>query len=85
MSHYVLTPYTRPFNPTSSSAIANQESLSGLEIEMRKLEGLVKEIVDELDYLKKREERFANTNRTPPCPPSYTPSCSRVSLTSLDE
>jgi len=44
------------------NAIANQESLSGIETEMRKLEGLVKEIVDELDYLKKREERFANTN-----------------------
>ena len=29
---------------------------------MRKLEGLVKEIVDELGYLKKREERFQNTN-----------------------
>jgi p24 family protein delta-1 len=45
-----------------SSAIANQESLSGLETEMRKLEGIVKEIVDELDYLKKREIRFTNTN-----------------------
>ncbi|OAX42410.1 hypothetical protein K503DRAFT_683271 [Rhizopogon vinicolor AM-OR11-026] len=44
------------------NAIANQESLSGLETEMRKLEGIVKEIVDELDYLKKREERFADTN-----------------------
>jgi hypothetical protein len=44
------------------SAIANQESLSGLETEMRKLEGIVKEIVDEMDYLKKREERFQNTN-----------------------
>jgi len=44
------------------NAIANQESLSGLETEMRKLEGIVKEIVDELDYLKKREERFASTN-----------------------
>ncbi|KIJ61595.1 hypothetical protein HYDPIDRAFT_115752 [Hydnomerulius pinastri MD-312] len=44
------------------NAIANQESLSGLETEMRKLEGVVKEIVDELDYLKKREERFADTN-----------------------
>ncbi|KAF8547031.1 hypothetical protein OG21DRAFT_1517680 [Imleria badia] len=44
------------------NAIANQESLSGLETEMRKLEGVVKEIVDELNYLKKREERFANTN-----------------------
>ncbi|TFY69568.1 hypothetical protein EVG20_g3108 [Dentipellis fragilis] len=44
------------------NAIANQESLSGLETEMRKLEGMVKEIVDELGYLKKREERFLGTN-----------------------
>lgn len=44
------------------SAIANQESLSGLETEMRKLEGIVKEIVDELGYLKAREERFTDTN-----------------------
>ncbi|KAG1748296.1 emp24/gp25L/p24 family/GOLD-domain-containing protein, partial [Suillus paluster] len=44
------------------NAIANQESLSGLETEMRKLEGIVKEIVDELEYLKQREERFADTN-----------------------
>ncbi|KAK1226740.1 vesicle coat component [Marasmius sp. AFHP31] len=44
------------------NAIANQESLSGLETEMRKLEGLVKEIVDEMGYLKRREERFTNTN-----------------------
>lgn len=29
---------------------------------MRKLEGLVKEIVDEMGYLKKREERFTDTN-----------------------
>jgi len=44
------------------NAIANQESLSGLETEMRKLEGVVKEIVDELSYLKTREERFQSTN-----------------------
>lgn len=44
------------------SAIANQESLSALETEMRKLEGVVKEIVDEMNYLKKREERFQSTN-----------------------
>ncbi|KAK7685611.1 vesicle coat component [Cerrena zonata] len=44
------------------NAIANQESLSGLETEMRKLEGIVKEIVDELGYLKTREERFQATN-----------------------
>lgn len=30
---------------------------------MRKLEGIVKEIVDELEYLKRREERFQSTNR----------------------
>ena len=47
---------------TNISAIANQESLSALETEMRKLEGLVKEIVDEMSYLRKREERFTNTN-----------------------
>lgn len=29
---------------------------------MRKLEGIVKEIVDEMDYLKMREERFQDTN-----------------------
>lgn len=29
---------------------------------MRKLEGLVKEVVDEMNYLKKREERFTGTN-----------------------
>jgi hypothetical protein len=29
---------------------------------MRKLEGIVKEIVEEMDYLKKREERFQITN-----------------------
>jgi len=31
---------------------------------MRKLEGIVKEIVDEMGYLKTREERFASTNST---------------------
>lgn len=44
------------------NAIANQESLSGLETEMRKLEGMVKEIVDEMTYLKEREARFTDTN-----------------------
>ncbi|KAG6887933.1 vesicle coat component [Termitomyces sp. T32_za158] len=44
------------------NAIANQESLSGLETEMRKLEGIVKEIGDELEYLKNREARFSSTN-----------------------
>ena len=31
---------------------------------MRKLEAIVKEIVDEMGYLKSREERFSDTNRT---------------------
>jgi len=44
------------------NAIANQESLSGLETEMRKLEGIVQEIVDEMEYLERREQRFADTN-----------------------
>ena len=44
------------------NAIAKQESLSGLEVEMRKLEGVVKEIVDELNYLKRREVRMRDTN-----------------------
>jgi hypothetical protein len=35
---------------------------------MRKLEGLVTEIVDEMTYLKKREERFTNTNGTSSVP-----------------
>ncbi|KAF8633134.1 hypothetical protein AX17_004635 [Amanita inopinata Kibby_2008] len=44
------------------NAIANQESLSGLETEMRKLEGIVKEISEEMTYLKRREEKFTDTN-----------------------
>jgi len=44
------------------SAIANQESLSILEVEMRKLEASVKEIVDEMGYLQRREMRMRDTN-----------------------
>lgn len=40
------------------------ESLSGLEVEMRKLEGVVKEIVEELNYLKRREARMRDTNES---------------------
>ncbi|KAF9443938.1 hypothetical protein P691DRAFT_796943 [Macrolepiota fuliginosa MF-IS2] len=38
------------------------ESLLSLETEMHKLGGEVKEILDELEYLKRREERFTSTN-----------------------
>jgi p24 family protein delta-1 len=31
---------------------------------MRKLEGVVKEIVDDMVYLQEREERFDSTNST---------------------
>ena len=55
------------------SAIANQESLSGLETEMRKLEGIVQEVVDEMIYLKKREERFTKTNGASFPPPRSPP------------
>ncbi|KZO94167.1 hypothetical protein CALVIDRAFT_539216 [Calocera viscosa TUFC12733] len=46
------------------NAIANQESLSGLEVEMRKLEGMVREITDEMNYLKKREVKMRDTNES---------------------
>ncbi|KAI9638554.1 endoplasmic reticulum vesicle protein 25 [Dioszegia hungarica] len=46
------------------NAIANQESLSILEVEMRKLEAVVKEVVDELGYLQRREMRMRDTNES---------------------
>lgn len=45
-----------------SSAIANQESLSILEVEMRKLEAVTKEILDEMGYLQRREMKMRDTN-----------------------
>jgi hypothetical protein len=62
-SHYTTLPLPAVTHPQPfSSAIAAKESLSGLETEMRKLEELVKEVQDEMDYLKKREMRFQSTN-----------------------
>ncbi|POV98403.1 hypothetical protein PSHT_14029 [Puccinia striiformis] len=46
------------------NAIAKAESLSGLEVEMRKLEGIVQEIVEELNYLKRREAKMRDTNES---------------------
>ncbi|ORX39709.1 putative endoplasmic reticulum vesicle protein 25 [Kockovaella imperatae] len=46
------------------NAIANQESLSILEVEMRKLEAVTKEIVDEMGYLQRREMRMRDTNES---------------------
>lgn len=44
------------------SAIANQESLSIMEVEMRKLEASVKEIMEEMSYLQRREMKMRDTN-----------------------
>lgn len=71
----------RRLTRSANSAIANQESLSGLETEMRKLEGIVKEITEELGYLERREERFSNTNRTSRLP--VAPRTHEVLTTSL--
>lgn len=42
--------------------LANAEKLDPLELELRKLETVVKEIVDEMNYLKRREARLRDTN-----------------------
>ncbi|WFD30472.1 vesicle coat component [Malassezia sp. CBS 17886] len=44
------------------SAIANQESLSGMETELRKLATISDEILDEMEYLKQREMRLSATH-----------------------
>ena len=80
------SPYPRDLIVVPNSAIANQESLSVLETEMRKLEGVVKEIVDELGYLKTREERFTDTNSAfalRGCP--WLPNSKLISLASTNQ
>lgn len=52
------------------NAIANQESLSGMETELRKLATTADEILDEMEYLKTREQRLSSTNST--CAPLLT-------------
>lgn len=44
------------------NAIANQESLSGMETELRKLVTVADEILEEMEYLKTREMRLSKTN-----------------------
>ncbi|WFD03437.1 vesicle coat component [Malassezia obtusa] len=46
------------------NAIANQESLSGMETELRKLATTADEILEEMEYLKAREQRLSSTNMT---------------------
>ena len=42
--------------------LAKEEKLAPLEAELKKLEQVVAEIVDEMDYLRKREARMRDTN-----------------------
>ncbi|WFD34642.1 vesicle coat component [Malassezia cuniculi] len=44
------------------NAIANQESLSGMETELRKLLTVADEILEQMDYMKRREMRMTKTN-----------------------
>ncbi|CAO3702781.1 unnamed protein product [Rhizopus stolonifer] len=44
--------------------IASAEKLSPLEFELRKLETVVSEIVDEMNYLKRREANLRDTNES---------------------
>ncbi|KAG9289208.1 hypothetical protein G9A89_022517 [Geosiphon pyriformis] len=46
------------------NALAKAEKLAPLEAELRKLEQVVQEIVDEMDYLRKREARMRDTNES---------------------
>ncbi|OBZ89187.1 Endoplasmic reticulum vesicle protein 25 [Choanephora cucurbitarum] len=49
---------------TDFQKMANAEKLNPLELELRKLETVVKEIVDEMNYLKRREARLRDTNES---------------------
>ncbi|KAI7880638.1 hypothetical protein K492DRAFT_177713 [Lichtheimia hyalospora FSU 10163] len=44
--------------------IAKTEKLGPLELELRKLETIVKEVVGEMNYLKRREARMRDTNES---------------------
>ncbi|CAM0138697.1 unnamed protein product [Umbelopsis sp. WA50703] len=46
------------------SKIAKAEKLQPLELELRKLEKVVQEIWDEMEYLKKREAKMRDTNES---------------------
>jgi hypothetical protein len=46
--------------------LAGKENLSKLEVEMRRIEDGVAEILNDLKYLRRREERMRDTNGTVP-------------------
>lgn len=44
--------------------LAEAEKLKPMEVELRKLEDMVKDIVDNMEHLQEREEKMRNTNGT---------------------
>ena len=44
--------------------LAEAEKLKPMELELRKLEDMVKDIVDNMEHLQAREEKMRNTNGT---------------------
>ena len=42
--------------------LAEQEKLKPMEVELRKLEDMVKDILENMEHLQAREERMRNTN-----------------------
>lgn len=46
------------------SAVQATEKLKPVEAELRKIEELVQEIVDAMDYLRKREQKLRDTNES---------------------
>ena len=57
---------------TPHSAVANKASLSVPGTEKRKIEGIVKDLNDELEYLRRRESRLAGTNGSSECHPCHS-------------
>ncbi|KAG0262569.1 vesicle coat component [Mortierella polycephala] len=44
--------------------LAEAEKLKPMEVELRKLEDMVQDILDDMDHLQRREERMRNTNES---------------------
>lgn len=49
--------------------IAEAEKLKPMELELRKLEDMVKDIVENMEHLQDREEKMRNTNGMSTLPP----------------
>ncbi|KAG0289352.1 vesicle coat component [Linnemannia gamsii] len=44
--------------------LAEKEKLKPMEVELRKLEDLVKEVIEDMEHLQRREEKMRNTNES---------------------